>query len=84
MLQNISVSALFALTECLFEYGSIQESFGILDSFLEYIFTQKRVVWIRSTELKGLMWDLVSTAIKCFTANHIIKLDSRPETKENL
>ena len=30
------------------------------------------------------MWDLVSTAVRSFTANHIIKLDLRPTTKEYL
>lgn len=73
-----------ALTECLFEHGGRDESFQILDSFLEYIFAKKLLVWIKSNELKGLMWDLVSTAVRCFSNQHIVKLDDRPTTKDNL
>jgi hypothetical protein len=47
MVQNISVSALFALMEALFQFGKITESFLILEALLQYLFEEKKFLWIK-------------------------------------
>ena len=74
MVQNISVSALFALVEALFQFGQIMESFQIFEALLQYLFEEKKFLWIKGKDVRGLVWDLVVIGIKNFSANHIIGL----------
>jgi hypothetical protein len=48
MVQNISVSALFALTEMIFANNSIKNSLPILTQMLEYLFSGKHFLWIKN------------------------------------
>jgi len=40
-----------------------------------YLFENKKYIWIKAKEARGLTWDLVVICIKNFTANHIIGLE---------
>lgn len=77
LIKNISVSALFALTECLFGYGDMNESFVILECFLHNLMKGKKYSWIKISEIRGLIWDLVIVALKNLTSNHLIQLDNK-------
>lgn len=74
IVQNISISALFALTECLFSYGGVPESFELLGYFLEYLFNNKRYTWMKDAELKGLVWDMSLVAVKNLQPNHLHRI----------
>ena len=71
MIEKISVSALFALTEIVFESGKIEDSVTILGQFLEYLLGNKKYAWIKYQEFKGLIWDLVIVAIRYFPTEEI-------------
>ena len=66
MIEKISVSALFALTEIVFEGNKVEDSVTILQQFLEYLLTNKKFTWIRYQEFKGLIWDLVIVGIRYY------------------
>jgi hypothetical protein len=66
MIQNISTSALFALTEIIFVGSRVDDSCTILTQFLEYLFANKKFSWIKDQEFKGMVWDLVIIGIRNF------------------
>lgn len=45
--QNISASALFALTEIVFSNQSVKDSLVILTQMLQYLFDGKHFLWIK-------------------------------------
>lgn len=47
IIQNISVSALFALTEIIFSAEATAPSLPILDQFLEFVLNNKRFTWLK-------------------------------------
>lgn len=47
LIQNISVSALFALTEIIFSSPIVEDSTPILKEFLEFLFNNKKLMWIK-------------------------------------
>ena len=64
IIHNISISALFALTEIVFSATKVEDSAIILLQFLEYLLTEKKFSWIRPLNLKGLIWDLVISGVR--------------------
>lgn len=71
VIQNISVSALFALTEIIFSAEGTEASLSILNQFLEFIFNNKKYSWIKELEFKGIVWDLIIVAIKSYPTREI-------------
>jgi len=69
IIQNISASALFALTEIVFASNQTDDSLSILTQLMDYLLGNKKFSWIKGTELKGMVWDLVIIAIRNFPAN---------------
>lgn len=69
--QNISASALFALTEIVFSNQSTKDSLVILTQMLQYLFDGKHFLWIKFREAKGMIWDLVNIALKCFPQSQL-------------
>lgn len=70
-MQNISVSALFALLETLVQFGDKKVTFEVLGSMLQYLFEEKKFIWLKPKDIKGLIWDLVVISIKKFNSNQI-------------
>jgi hypothetical protein len=71
VIQNISVSALFALTEIIFSSNGTEPSLSILNQFLEFVFNNKKYTWIKEAEFKGIVWDLIIVAIKNYPTRSI-------------
>jgi len=63
---NISLSALFALTEIIFSGNKLEDSTTILAQFLEYLLCNKKFSWIKNQDIKGLIWDLVIVCVRNF------------------
>lgn len=82
IIQNISISALFALTEIVFATGSAQESCSILLQFLRYVLKDCKFNWIKESELKGLIWDLIIVGVKNLPSASCEVLASNKETLE--
>ena len=68
IIQNISLSALFALTEIVFSSNKLEDSSTILSQFLEYLLCNKKFSWIKNQDIKGLIWDLVIVCVRSFPA----------------
>ena len=71
IIQNISVSALFALTEIVFAGSQTEDSATILAQFLEYLLSNKKFAWIRDQNLKGLIWDLVIVGVRNYPSSEL-------------
>jgi hypothetical protein len=71
IIQNISVSALFALTEIIFSVEITTPSLPILEQFLEFVLNNKRFTWLKDIEFKGIVWDLIIVAIRHYPIKHI-------------
>jgi hypothetical protein len=74
ILENISISAVFALGECLFGFGVVEEGFQIMLYLLQYLLNGKKFMWIKQAGLKGLIWDLIIVSVKNFRSDHLVKL----------
>ncbi len=64
MIQKISASALFALTEIVFSTSNSRISKVILQEMLEYLIHKKKFLWLNSNQVEGIIWDLLTVAIK--------------------
>jgi hypothetical protein len=65
VIQNISVSCLFSLTETLFGLKKKEkESHMVLENWLEFLFRSKKFLWIKDSELNGMVWDLIVAGVK--------------------
>jgi hypothetical protein len=64
IIQNISASALFALTEIVFATAPPADSLALLAQLLEFLFAGKKFSWVKDQELKGMVWDLVIVAVR--------------------
>ena len=65
VIQNISVSCLFSLTETLFGLEKKEnESHMVLENWLEFLFRGKKFLWIKDSELNGMVWDLIVAGVK--------------------
>lgn len=65
VIQNISVSCLFSLTETLFGLEKKEkESHMVLENWLEFLFRSKKFLWIKDSELNGMVWDLIVAGVK--------------------
>lgn len=64
MIQKISASALFALTEIVFSTSNSRISKVILQEILEYLIHKKKFLWLNSNQVEGIIWDLLTVAIK--------------------
>ena len=64
MIQKISASALFALTEIVFISSHNRISKVILQEMLEYLIHKKKFLWLNSNQVEGIIWDLLTVAIK--------------------
>lgn len=71
VIQNISVSALFALTEIIFSAEVTTPSLSILEQFLEFVLNNKRFTWLKDIEFKGIVWDLIIVAIRHYPIKEI-------------
>jgi hypothetical protein len=79
MIQNISVSALYSLTQIVFSSQNTKGSSVILEQMLEYLFNGKKFLWIKDKDLTGMVWDLVNIAIKSFPKERLDELFSIKE-----
>jgi hypothetical protein len=66
IIQNISASALFALTEIVFASHQTEDSLSILTQLMDYLLGNRKFAWIKGEELKGMVWDLVIIAVRNF------------------
>ena len=86
VVQNIAVSALFTLTNSLFDNESndqIEEAFPILECFLSHLFEGKKFNWMKNVQLKGLVWDLIVICVRS-SRKSLFKLDSTSSIHKNL
>lgn len=84
IIQNISASALFALTEIVFATAPPPDSLALLAQLLEFLFAAKKFSWIKDQELKGMVWDLVIVAVRNYPTSKLEVLGREQRVMELL